>query len=105
MSAHAAPAKFDDMAARIVRLLSLTSRPLLPAELRAALGVRTAECDETLRWLDKNGYIVQSTVTAGSGAGHDGALAWSLGGRGLLWISHEQGQVPASKHAESRVAH
>jgi hypothetical protein len=105
MSEHVSRAKIDDIAARIVRLLSLTTRPLRPGELRAALGMRSAECDEPLRWLDRNGYIVRSPLSTASRESRDGAMAWALGGRGLLWISHEQGGALPASDAGTPTAH
>jgi hypothetical protein len=104
MSPHVSVAKIDDMAARVVRLLSLTTRPLRPGELWAALGIHPAECDEALRWLDRNGYIVRSPPAAARREDR-GSLAWSLGGRGLLWISHEQGHGHAVDNGRTQISH
>jgi hypothetical protein len=73
----------DDIHARILRLLSMTRRPLESTELTQALALGS-EAKRAFHWLNRNGYIQQSDAARAT-AEQIAIGSWLLADRGREW--------------------
>lgn len=94
----------DRMAARIIRVLGLSVRPLKSAELRNALGLQAAEFRRAFLWLDENGYIAHSGAGLSGREGYDGVAAWFLASKGRSWAEEQNALAQRGEPGNERRA-